>query len=106
GEILSSVIFAHTLKIMGVSSQAFRGGQAGIYTDGVYGNARITRVNPEMMLRSLQAGFVPVISGFQGTHVIRESPGGRALPGGELTTLGRGGGVTTGAAVWAAPDRE
>src|SRR6476646_7183711 len=40
GEILSSVIFAHTLKIMGVPSQAFRGGQAGIYTDGVYGNAR------------------------------------------------------------------
>ena len=106
GEILSSVIFAHTLKIMGVSAQAFRGGQAGIYTDGVYGNARITRVNPEMMRRSLEAGYVPVISGFQGVHVLRESPGGKALPGGELTTLGRGGSDTTAAAVGAALNAE
>jgi aspartate kinase len=102
GEILSSVIFAHTLKIMGVAAQAFRGGQAGIYTDGVYGNARITRVNPEMMRRSLEAGYVPVISGFQGIHVVREAPDGKALPGGELTTLGRGGSDTTAAAVGAA----
>jgi len=106
GEILSSVIFAHTLKIMGVAAQAFRGGQAGIYTDGVYGNARITRVNPEMMHRSLEAGYVPVISGFQGVHVLRESPGGKALPGGELTTLGRGGSDTTAAAVGAALNAE
>src|SRR5205085_5438530 len=59
GEILSSVIFAHTLKTMGVATQAFRGGQAGIRTDGVYGNARITAVNPVMMQRSLEAGYVP-----------------------------------------------
>ncbi len=100
GEILSSVIFAHTLKTMGVAAQAFRGGQAGIRTDGVYGNARITAVYPVMMQRSLEAGYVPVISGFQGVHAI---PG---LPGGELTTLGRGGSDTTAAAVGAALNAE
>lgn len=96
GEILSSVIFAHTLKTMGVAAQAFRGGQAGIRTDGVYGNARITAIYPVMMQRSLEAGFVPVVSGFQGVHVIK------GLPGGELTTLGRGGSDTTAAALGAA----
>lgn len=96
GEILSSVIFAHTLKTMGVAAQAFRGGQAGIRTDGVYGNARIIGIIPVMMQRSLEAGYVPVVSGFQGVHVI---PG---LPGGELTTLGRGGSDTTAAAIGAA----
>jgi len=106
GEILSSVIFAHTLKIMGVAAQAFRGGQAGIYTDGTYGNARITRVNPEMMQRSLEQGYIPVISGFQGIHVLRDPVQGRALPGGELTTLGRGGSDTTAAAVGAALNAE
>ena len=35
GEILSAVVFAHTLKTLGHSSMAFRGGQAGIRTDGV-----------------------------------------------------------------------
>src|ERR1700740_3335305 len=39
GEIMSAVIFAHPLKTLGHRAQAFRGGQAGIRTDGVYGNA-------------------------------------------------------------------
>lgn len=100
GEILSSVVFAHTLKTLGVAAQAFRGGQAGIRTDGVYGNARIIAVIPKMMQRSLEQGYIPVVSGFQGSHVI---PG---LPGGELTTLGRGGSDTSAAAVGAALNAE
>ena len=46
GEILSSAIFAHTLKTLGQSAISLRGGQAGIRTDGVYGNARILGINP------------------------------------------------------------
>ncbi len=97
GEILSAVIFAHTLKTLGHPAQAFRGGQAGIRTDGVYGNARIVGINPASILRSVDRGHIPVVCGFQGAFA---SPDGGVE--GELTTLGRGGSDTTGAAMGAA----
>ncbi len=97
GEILSAVIFAQTLKTLGHTAQAFRGGQAGIRTDGVFGNARIASINPSSLLESLKGGNIPVVCGFQGTHVSK-----LGAPGGELTTLGRGGSDTTAAALGAA----
>lgn len=97
GEIFSSVIFSHTLKTLGHSARAFRGGQAGIRTDGVYGNARIVGINPIGIVRCLEDEAIPVVCGFQGVFV--DIPGS---PGGELTTLGRGGSDTTAAALGAA----
>lgn len=97
GEILSAVIFAHLLKTLGQPAKAFRGGQAGIRTDGIYGNARIVAINPTLLQRAMLEGDVPVVCGFQGTYI--PEPG---IPGGELTTLGRGGSDTTGAALGAA----
>ena len=44
GEILSAVIFAHALRVAGYNATALTGGQAGIYTDGNFGNARITHI--------------------------------------------------------------
>jgi len=101
GEIMSAVIFAHTLKTLGHSAQAFRGGQAGIRTDGVYGNARIVGINPVSLFQSIEHGKIPVVCGFQGVFVQTEG-----APGGELTTLGRGGSDTTGAAIGAALNAE
>lgn len=101
GEILSSVIFAHLLKTLGHPAQSFRGGQAGIRTDGVYGNARIVSVHPVSILRSIERGYIPVLCGFQGVYV----PGDGG-PGGELTTLGRGGSDTTASAIGAAMKAE
>lgn len=101
GEIMSSVIFAHTLKTLGHPAQAFRGGQAGIRTDGTYGNARIVGIIPVSLFKSVEEGFIPVICGFQGVYV---APGGG--PGGELTTLGRGGSDTTASAIGAAMKAE
>jgi aspartate kinase len=97
GEILSAVIFSHTLHTLGHSAQSFRGGQAGIRTDGVYGNARIVGIIPVSLFRSVEAGHIPVVCGFQGVWVP-----GDGSPGGELTTLGRGGSDTTAAAIGAA----
>lgn len=97
GEIFSAVIFAQTLKTLGHPAQAFRGGQAGIRTDGVYGNARIVGINPVALQSTLQAGVIPVVCGFQGVYI-----SGEGMPGGELTTLGRGGSDTTAAALGAA----
>lgn len=100
GEILSAVIFAHTLKTLGHASAAFRGGQAGIRTDGVYGNARIVSIKPTGLFRACEAGTIPVVCGFQGVFAIDGQPGG------ELTTLGRGGSDTTGSALGAALSAE
>ena len=97
GEILSSVIFAHTLKSLGQRANSFRGGQAGIRTDGVFGNARIASINPVAIFSALEQGIIPVVCGFQGVYVA-----GDGLPGGELTTLGRGGSDTTASAMGAA----
>lgn len=97
GEIFSSVIFSHTLKTLGHPAQAFRGGQAGIRTDGNYGNARIVSITPVSILKSIEEGNIPVVCGFQGVYVPPD-----AGPGGELTTLGRGGSDTTASALGAA----
>lgn len=96
GEIFSSVIFSHLLKTMGHPAQAFRGGQAGIRTDGVFGNARIESIKPVSLFASIDRGYIPVVCGFQGVFAQGE------MPGGELTTLGRGGSDTTAAALGAA----
>lgn len=101
GEILSAVIFAHGLKTLGHSAHAFRGGQAGIRTDGVFGNARIVSIDPQLIFECLDHGHIPVVCGFQGTYVPK-----KGVPGGELTTLGRGGSDTTAAAIGAAMGAE
>lgn len=101
GEIFSAVIFSQTLRSLGQRAVSFRGGQAGIRTDGVYGNARIVSINPAGILKTVDEGAIPVICGFQGMFV--EDP---ALPSSELTTLGRGGSDTTAAAIGAALNAE
>ena len=97
GEIISATVFSQTLKALGYPAQTFRGGQSGIRTDGVHGNARIVGINPVSIISSIQEGYIPVICGFQGLCVK-----GDGTPGGELTTLGRGGSDTTAAALGAA----
>jgi len=101
GEIFSAVIFGQTLRSLGHHARSFRGGQAGIRTDGVYGNARIVSINPAGILRSIEAGYIPIVCGFQGVFVEDQ-----LSPSSELTTLGRGGSDTTAAALGAALNAE
>ncbi len=98
GEMLSAVIFAHSLRVAGHEATALTGGQAGIYTDGNFGNARITHIDPVNVLAEIEKGVIPVICGFQGI-VETSVPTG---VDGSLTTLGRGGSDTTAAAIGAA----
>ena len=46
GEIMSTCIFAQTLKSLGQPASAMTGGQAGLITDDAHGNARIMEVRP------------------------------------------------------------
>ncbi len=98
GEILSAAIFAHALRLAGAEASALTGGQAGIYTDGNFGNARITHIDPQLIISEVSAGSIPVICGFQGIA----EPDAGAKTDGTLTTLGRGGSDTTAAALGAA----
>jgi aspartate kinase len=88
GEIISAVVLTQVLKVHGIEAMAFTGGQAGIITDHVFTNARIKEIKPQNLLRCLNEGKVAVVTGFQGVTA-----------DGEITTLGRGGSDTTGAAL-------
>ncbi len=101
GEIISTVIMAQTLRILGYPSVALTGNQAGIITDSEFGNARILEINPTPILRCLECGWIPVVAGFQG--VTRPD---KIFSRGAITTLGRGGSDTTAAALGAALQAE
>ena len=90
GEIISAVLIAGMLEKEGLSTCVFTGGRAGIITDDNFGNARIIKIQPYNIKKSIEKGEIPVIAGFQG---VTEK--------GEVTTLGRGGSDTTAAALGA-----
>jgi aspartate kinase len=91
GENISAVVMAHYLRSAGLRARAFTGPQAGIVTDDHYSNALILVVDPKELLKSMESGELPVVTGFQGVN-----------RSGEITTLGRGGSDTTAVALGAA----
>ena len=88
GEQMSAGLMAMAIGALGCSAVSLTGWQAGIRTDGAYGNAKITEIETARVLRELDAGNVVVVAGFQG---IAEN--------GDITTLGRGGSDTTAVAL-------
>jgi len=80
GEMISAAVFAELLTSLGAPAQAMTGGQAGILTDDNFGDARILSVDTTAVRKALDAGVIPVVTGFQG-----------ATRGGGVSTLGRGG---------------
>lgn len=88
GEQMSAGLMAMAIGAMGYPAVSLTGWQAGIHTDGVFGNARIMHIDCLRIRRELAAGKIVVVTGFQG---ISES--------GEITTLGRGGSDTTAVAL-------
>jgi aspartate kinase len=95
GEQVTIALLTLALQEMGADAISLTGGQAGIHTDSVYGNASITSINPERITKELNAGKILVVAGFQG---ITEK--------GDISTLGRGGSDTTAAALAARLEAE
>ena len=95
GEQVSAALFALAVQALGLEAVSLTGPQAGILTDGVHGNARITAVDTARLEEILGAGKIAVVAGFQG-----------AAPSGDTVTLGRGGSDTTAVAlaVWLKAD--
>lgn len=84
GEILSAATMVATLLRAGIKARSFTGWQAGLVTDGNYGQAQVVACHPEPLKQCLEEGKVAVVAGFQG-----------ATPEGEINTLSRGGSDTT-----------
>lgn len=91
GEQMSAALMAMAIGSLGQRSVSLTGIQAGIRTDGVHSNARITDVDTGRILQELDAGKIVVVAGFQGMN-----------EKGDITTLGRGGSDTTAVALAAA----
>ena len=88
GEMIAASVFAELLTALGFPAQAMTGGQAGIITDDRYGDARIVEVDARPLRAALDAGIIPVVTGFQG-----------ATRSGAVSTLGRGGSDLTAVAL-------
>ncbi len=91
GEQVAAALLSMVLNEKGCPARSYTGGQAGIMTDPVHTKARITSINPQALFNDIQAGIVPVVTGFQGI-----------TSSGDITTLGRGGSDTTAVALAAA----
>ena len=91
GEQQSAALMAIQLHRLDAPARSFSGWQAGIRTEGAHGAARIAEIRPARLEAALEAGFIPVVAGFQGLSAE-----------GEISTLGRGGSDTTAAAMAAA----
>jgi aspartokinase len=89
GEVISAAILAHLLTLSGLPAVALTGGQAQIYTDGRNRRGKIVRIDPSRMLRHIERGEIPVLTGGQG---VTEDEG-------EITILGRGASDTSAVAV-------
>ena len=88
GEQISVALLAMALLKRGIKGKSYTAYQLGIKTNASHGRARILEVEVGKITSELNAGFVPVITGFQGMN-----------DQGDITTLGRGGSDTTGVAL-------
>ena len=91
GEQVSAGLTALALQTLGVPARSWLGWQLPIRTDDVHAKARIMSIETGEIVRRMEAGEVPIVSGFQG--ITAEN---------RLATLGRGAGDLSAVAMAAA----
>ncbi|WP_026297213.1 aspartate kinase [Paenibacillus daejeonensis] len=91
GEQISIALLSMTIHQLGGQAVSYTGWQAGFRTEPVHGKARITDIQADRVIRSLDEGQIVIVAGFQGMS-----------EDGEITTFGRGGSDTTAVALAAA----
>lgn len=91
GETIAVSLLSLALQDRGVPAVSLTASQCGIRTDGSFNKARIANVETGRLVHELESGRVVIVAGFQGITTDHE-----------ITTLGRGGGDITGAALAAA----
>src|SRR3954463_9018584 len=95
GERISMALLSMAIRELGGDAISFTGSQSGIITNDRHIDARIIEVRPFRVQDELGRGKIVVIAGYQGVAYRKE-----------VTTLGRGGSVTTAVAMAAALDAE
>jgi aspartate kinase len=91
GEQISVALLSMAIQQQGEQAVSFTGWQAGMLTEAVHGNARISEIKPTRVMQALDKDQIVIVAGFQGMSDL-----------GEITTLGRGGSDTTAVAIAAA----
>lgn len=91
GEQQSVALMAMTLQSMGYQAVSLNAFQVPMYTNKVYGSARLERIGTDRLEAELDCGNVVLVTGFQGMNRYED-----------VTTLGRGGSDTTAVALAAA----
>jgi aspartate kinase len=91
GEQVTISLLSMALQEKGYDAISVTGWQAGIETEAIHGNARITNISPDHIKREITKGKIVVVAGFQGVS-----------DNDQITTLGRGGSDTTAVALAAA----
>ena len=80
GEQAACALIAGRLNYLGYKARSWMSWQVPIITDGPHGSSRISKINKGKILKFINSGGIPVITGFQGINLDNR-----------LTTLGRGG---------------
>jgi aspartate kinase len=88
GEQVSISLLAIALHSIGVDAISYTGSQIRLMTDGNFSNAKIAGISTERIKKSLDAGKVVIVAGFQGID-----------SDDNITTLGRGGSDTSAVAL-------
>lgn len=91
GEIVTASILALQLQNIGLKAKSLQGWQIPFKTDMMHGNSQVTSINSEFLLKLLEDGVVPIITGFQGV-----------TENNDISTLGKGGSDTSAALIAAA----
>jgi aspartate kinase len=91
GEQIAVSMVGLALQACGIPAVSLTASQCGIHTDGSFNRARIRGIETRRLVSELEAGKVVIVAGFQGV-----------TDNHDVTTLGRGGGDITGAALAAA----
>ncbi len=80
GEQIACSLIAGRLNHIGFKSRSWLSWQIPIITTGLHKNSRINKINKKKIIRYLNEGGIPIITGFQGIN--KEE---------RITTIGRGG---------------
>jgi aspartate kinase len=80
GEQVACALIAGRLKHLGYKARSWMSWQLPIITDGPYNSSRIGQINKNKILKFINSGGIPIITGFQGVNSDNR-----------ITTLGRGG---------------
>ena len=88
GEQCSAALLCMALAELGIDARSYNAAQLPIKTDGNYGRARITGIDTGIIMKTMGAKRLAVVTGFQGIDRLKN-----------INTLGRGGSDTSAVAL-------